>query len=149
MVILSYCVFAAQALNSLVFMLQNHSLEHRRFTGIFRFLPSLRQVDRAGVQLLGAGVCMLTLGMLAGVATWTPATWTPATEFKITCASLVWLGYAAVLFLRRRDRLRSIRFARISLALFAVALFTLWPANAARRGEHTPPAQSVRPVTTP
>ncbi|MDR2845436.1 MAG: cytochrome c biogenesis protein [Puniceicoccales bacterium] len=146
MIVLGYCFLAAQALNALVFLLQNYSLERRRFAGIFRFLPPLRQVDRAGVQLLGAGVCLLSLGMIVGVVNYASGAGV-GTGLKFVCATLVWAGYAAALFLRRKNRLLGKRFAVVSLALFAAAMLTLWPANAARHGT-APPAASV-PSATP
>ncbi|MDR2983075.1 MAG: cytochrome c biogenesis protein CcsA [Puniceicoccales bacterium] len=132
MIILGYCFFAAQALNSVVFLLQDYSLKHRRFTGVFRLLPSLRQVDQVGVQLLAAGVCLLTLGMIVGVANFSVTAPSSSTVIKLLCAIVVWIGYGVVLFLRQKKSLRGPRFALASLLMFLIALITLWPANAAR-----------------
>ncbi|MDR2429571.1 MAG: cytochrome c biogenesis protein CcsA [Puniceicoccales bacterium] len=132
LVVLGYCLLAAQALIALVFLLQNHSLERRRFSGIFRFLPPLRQVDGAGALLMGAGFAVLSLGMFAGLLTVVVVAPSAVAVFKFVCATGVWAGYGAALFLRRRRLLPGVRFAWVSLGLFGVALLVLWPANAVR-----------------
>ena len=132
LIILGYCFFAAQALNAVVFLLQDYSLARRRFTGIFQFLPPLRQVDRVGVQLLAAGVALLSLGMLIGLVNFFASGLVMTTAIKLACALVVWAGYVVALVLRRRLQLRGTKFAGVSLILFALALLTLWPANAAR-----------------
>lgn len=136
LVVLGYCCLAAQALNAAVFLLQDYSLAHRRFTGVFQLLPPLRQVEQVGGQLLAAGVALLSLGMLIGLVHFFANDLTAGTAVKLVCALAVWAGYLAALVARRKMRLRGGKFARTSLLLFALALLTLWPANAARDGQH-------------
>ena len=131
-VVLGYCLLAAQALVALVFLLQNHSLERRRFTGIFRFLPPLRQVDGAGALLMALGFAVLSLGMVAGLLTVLVVSPSAVAAFKFVCATGVWAGYGMALFLRRKRLLPGVRFAWVSVVLFGVALLVLWPANAIR-----------------
>lgn len=126
LMILGYGFFAAQAVNAGIFLLQDYGLRHRFFKGVFRFLPSLRQLDQISAQLLAGGVMFSAAGFAAGFAD--DVTVAPA---KLAAGIFVWAAYAALLFFRKKGKLSGARFARVSIILFAVALLAFWPTHVA------------------
>lgn len=131
-IVLAFSLFAALAINSLAYLAQHAALSGLRPGLISRVLPPLRQLDRAGVQILGVGVGMLTLALGVGFAGLARQDAVVPT-FKLAVSAAVWVGYLALFSLRRTERIGARAFARAGFALFLLSMFSLWPANAARR----------------
>ncbi len=131
-VVLAFSFFAALALNSLAYIVQHAALTGRRPGFMSAVLPPLRQLDQVGGQLLGAGLGLLSLSLAVGFAGLSNKGGEPFT-LKLVVAAAVWAGYAAVFALRRREKLGARGMARACLALFLLALFSLWPATEVRR----------------
>ena len=131
-VVLAFSFFAALAVNSVAYLVQHASLTGRRPGLISGMLPPLRQLDRVGGQLLGAGLGLLTLALAVGFAG-LAHDGAGASVFKLVVAATVWLGYAVVFVARRMERIGGRGFARACLALFLLALFSLWPAGSGRK----------------
>jgi len=124
----SYGVFGLLAVTALMYLLQRHGLEQKRFGGIFRLLPSLAELDALNRQLLLIGVWALTFAVAIGVLDWfrQPG---GVSAVKLTVVAAVWAGYLMVGWLRARHRLVAGAYAWACLLLFAFAMFSLWPVS--------------------
>lgn len=131
MAIFSYGVFAIVALVSSMFLIQQHGLKKKQFKGIYQYLPSVQQLDTMAYRLLVTGVIVLSAALGFGAVFWleNPEL---VPVFKLTVTCLVWAGYAMVVFLRCQKRLATRRHAITSIALFFLALASLWPVQSAR-----------------
>ncbi len=131
-IVLGFSFFAALAVNSLAYLAQHRALSSHRPGLMSGMLPPLRQLDRVGGQLLGVGLGLLTLALAVGLAGLAQKG-AESTSVKLIVAASVWAGYTAVFMLRRMEKLGGRGFARACLALFLLALLSLWPANAVRK----------------
>jgi ABC-type uncharacterized transport system permease subunit len=134
--VFSYGVFGLLALTSLMLLLQNWSLKHKRLNGLFWFLPSVVQLDQINLRMLMLGVLLLTISLGLGAVWWVRDT--ASVNFpKLLVTVGVWLVYLVVLLLRGRARLVSVRFAWVCLVMFFLALLSLGPVNSSRHPEVT------------
>lgn len=131
-IVLGFSFFAALAVNSLAYLAQHHALSSHRPGLMSGMLPPLRQLDRVGGQLLGVGLGLLTLALAVGFAGLSHEG-AESSSFKLIVAASVWVGYTAVFSLRRLEKIGGRGFARACLALFLLAMFSLWSANAVRK----------------
>ncbi|HXA13843.1 MAG TPA: cytochrome c biogenesis protein CcsA [Opitutaceae bacterium] len=118
----SYGVFALLALTSLLFLLRNYSLKHKRLGGWFSFLPSIIDLDHISLRLLAAGVVLLTASLAVGSVWWLRDP--PGSVHAILVTITVWAAYTLALGLRLRGVLIAQRFAWVCAALFAMALIS-------------------------
>jgi ABC-type uncharacterized transport system permease subunit len=132
--VFSYGVFGLLALTSLMHLLQNWSLKHKRLNGLFWFLPSVVQLDQINYRLLVFGVLLLTFSLGVGAAWWVRDT-ASVNYPKLIVTVGVWLVYLVVLILRWRAWLVSARFAWVCLVMFFLALLSLGPVNSSRHYE--------------
>ena len=129
--VFSYGVFGLLAATSLMQLLQNWSLRHKRLNGLFWFLPSVVQLDQINFRLVRLGVVLLTFSLAVGAAWWLrDLASVDLPKILVTCG--VWLAYLFVLVLRWRARLVSVRFAWVCVALFIAALLSPGPGNSSR-----------------
>jgi len=134
--VFSYGVFGLLALTSLMLLLQNWSLKHKRLTGLFWFLPSVVQLDQINLRMLMLGVLLLTISLGVGAVWWVRDT-ASVNLPKLLITIGVWFVYLVVLLLRGRARLVSVRFAWVCLVMFFLALLSLGPVNSSRHHEVT------------
>ncbi len=132
--VFSYGVFGLLALTSVMHLLQNWSLKHKRLNGLFWFLPSVVQLDQINSRMLALGVLLLTFSLGVGASWWVRDT-ASADLPKLIVTVGVWAVYAAVWLLRWRTKLVSVRFAWVCLVMFALALLSLGPVNSSRHHE--------------
>jgi ABC-type uncharacterized transport system permease subunit len=132
--VFSYGVFGLLALTSLMHLLQNWSLKHKKLNGLFWFLPSVVQLDQINYRMLMLGVLLLTFSLAVGAAWWVRDTASVDLPKLIMTVS-VWFIYLVLLILRWRSRLVSARFAWVCLMMFLVALMSLGPVNSSRHHE--------------
>ncbi|GHB97195.1 cytochrome C assembly family protein [Cerasicoccus arenae] len=124
--IFSYGVFAVLALTSLMYLLQDRALARKQTGGWFSMLPAIRQLEVINAKLISLGVSLLTIAVAIGFLNWAQAP--GAVGFvKLTIAMGVWLAYLITMLQRQRKKLVARHFARMCLALFIVALISLWP----------------------
>ena len=129
--VFSYGVFGLLALTSLMHLLQNWSLKHKRLNGLFWFLPSVVQLDQINFRLLGLGVLLLTFSLGVGAVWWLRDT--ASVDWpKLTVTLGVWFVYLVVWLLRWRTKLVAVRFAWVCLVMFFLALLSLGPVNSSR-----------------
>jgi ABC-type uncharacterized transport system permease subunit len=131
--VFSYGVFGLLAVTSVMHLLQNWSLKHKRLNGLFWFLPSVVQLDQINYRLATFGVLLLTISLGFGAAWWVRNT-ASVDAPKLVATVGVWLAYCVVLLLRWRARLVAVRFAWVCLVLFLLALLTLPLVNSSRHG---------------
>jgi HemX protein len=129
--VFSYGVFGLLALTSIMQLLQNWSLKHKRLNGLFWFLPSVVQLDQINTRMLGLGVLILTFSLGVGAAWWIRDT-ASVDQGKLLVTVGMWLAYLIVLLLRWLAKLVSVRFAWVCLIMFIVALLSLGPVNSSR-----------------
>jgi HemX protein len=132
--VFSYGVFGLLALTSLMHLLQNWSLKHKRLNGLFWFLPSVVQLDQINLRMLMLGVLLLTISLGLGAVWWVQDT-ASVNLPKLVVTIGVWFVYLIVLLLRWRARLVSVRFAWTCLVMFFLALLSLGPVNSSRHHE--------------
>jgi ABC-type uncharacterized transport system permease subunit len=133
----SYGVFGLLALTSVMFLLRNHSLKNKHLSGMFAFLPSIRDLDHISLRLLVAGVGLMSTSLAVGAVWWFREP--PADNaLKVLVTLIVWLAYAATLGLRLRGRLVAQRLAWVNTALFVLALLSLGAVDS-----HRAPADQV------
>ncbi len=129
--VFSYGVFGLLALTSVMTLLQNWSLKHKRLTGLFWFLPSVVQLDQINTRMLSLGVLLLTVSLGVGSVWWLRDT-ASVNLPKLVVTVGVWAVYLVVRLLRWRARLVSVRFAWVCLVMFLLALLSLGPVNSSR-----------------
>lgn len=132
--VFSYGVFGLLALTSLMQLLQNWSLKHKRLNGLFWFLPSVVQLDQINTRMLSLGVLLLTFSLAVG-AVWFRQDPASVDLPKLIVTIGVWAAYLAVLLLRWRTWLVSVRFAWVCLVMFILALLSLGPVDSSRNHE--------------
>jgi ABC-type uncharacterized transport system permease subunit len=132
--VFSYGAFGLLALTSIMHLLQNWSLKHKRLNNLFWFLPSVVQLDQINFRLLLAGETLLTVSLAVGAAWWLRDI-ASVNGPKLAATITVWLAYGIALGLRWRHRLVSARFAWVCLVMFALALLALGTLNTSRPHE--------------
>ncbi len=138
----SYGVFGLLAITALMYLIQRHGLERKRFIGIFRLLPSLTELDALNRQLLVVGVWALSFAVALGALDWFGRPGVVSIG-KLAVTIAVWAGYLFVGWLRWRKTLVAGPYAWSCVALFALAMFSLWPV--ARAGHMAPATTTASP----
>jgi len=123
--LLSYVAFLIAFLAGLLFLIQERQLKHKQMGWLFRRLPALRTLDRINVIAIGAGFCLLSLGVVLGV--WGARAllgdwwrWDP----KETLTLVLWASYLVLWLVRLRATLRGRKVALLSILGFTLVLFT-------------------------
>jgi len=122
--IFSYGIFGLLATVSVMYLIQQKALRTKRPGSLAPFLPSIQQLETAGSRLLLIGSAFLTSSIVVGSLDWTR---TPdslsATKVSLTIA--LWLAYCILWYLHFRQKLFGQKFAKVSIALFALAILSL------------------------
>ncbi len=129
--IFSYGALGLLAMTSLMFLLQNYSLRHRRLRGLFALLPSIRDLERINRRLLLLGTSVLTFSLILGSIYWLPNL-ASVNLAKLLLTVTLWLASLLLLLLHRTGKLQSIRFAYTCILLFLFALITVYPVDRSR-----------------
>jgi HemX protein len=138
--LLSYGIFGLLAVLAALYLLQNHSLKTKRHAGVFRFLPSIMDMDTVLLRLLIMACVVYTVSILIGALYWVDHMEQVSLP-KMVFTMALWIAYCVVLFMRTALKLFGTRLAWSCLALFVVALLTLWPVEASRdRGPPVDPS---------
>lgn len=124
--VFSYGIFALLSALAVLYLLQNHSLKAKRFDGVFRFLPPIVEMEVVLFRLLLTACIVFSAALLIGAVYWVghpdQIGW-----IKVAPTLALWFAYCLALFLRLLNLLYGTRLAMVSIALFMVALLTLWP----------------------
>ena len=127
----SYGIFGLLAVLSILYLLQNNSLKTKKNAGVFRFLPSLMEMDTVLMRLLIMACVVYTVSVSIGALYWVSHLDEVALPKLVTTVTL-WVAYWVVLVLRASGRLFGTRLAWSCVLLFIAALLILWPVEASR-----------------
>jgi len=141
-------VFGLLAVSALMYLIQRHGLERKRFTGIFRLLPSLAELDALNRQLLLVGAWALSVAVGLGVLDWIEQPGGVSVA-KLVVTIGVWVGYLVVAWLRWRNRLVARSYAWSCVGMFALAVFSLWPVSRAHHDNASMPAPPAPRAPSP
>lgn len=139
--VFSYGIFGLLAVSSVLYLLQNYSLKHHRWKGMFAFLPSLVESETMTLRMLAAGCGILTLSLVVGSVYWVQHA-AEVNDPKLIATLAVWLAYLVVLTLRLTKRLYAKPLAITCIALFLVAILSIWPVDASRHPQTPPDAKT-------
>jgi cytochrome c-type biogenesis protein CcsB len=116
-------LFILASLAGAMYLLQNHSIKHKKLTSFTVFLPSLKELDRINHICLLWGFPLLTLGVLAG-SIWARTAWGSHWQWdpKQVWTMLIWVIYAVLLHQRLAIGWKGHRAALFSILAFLVLL---------------------------
>jgi len=118
--IVAYGAFGMAAVAGVMYLVQEFQLKSRHPAAIFYHLPPISTLHHANERLVGLGVVVLTIGLLAGLMVGSP------TNFWKWAVSLVVLVlYGGILTLQAIRRITPKRVAAASVGVFSFALITL------------------------
>jgi HemX protein len=137
--IFSYGAMGLLAMTSLMFLLQNYGLRHRRLRGLFSLLPSIRDLELINRRLLLLGTSVLTFSLILGSIYWLPNI-ASVDVAKLLLTITLWVVSLLLLLLHRIGKLHSIRFSYACIVLFLFALITVIPVDRSRN--------SLKPVSS-
>jgi cytochrome c-type biogenesis protein CcsB len=128
MAFLGNAVFALAFAVSLIYLLQEYGLKHKKMTALLKKIPSLEALDRLNYRLLVWGFPLMTLGILTG-SLWAGVywgnywTWDP----RQISSGIAWLVYGVLLHGRITAGLRGKKAAILTMAGYCVVLgYFLW-----------------------
>lgn len=106
---------------AIMYVLQFRALKRKSFGNIFRFFPSLDDLDRVHRRGLGVGFSALTVGLVAGTA-WsvTYGGGFDMTDPEVLFGLVTWSAYLAALVVRLPGGWRGRRAAEVTGAAFLV-----------------------------
>lgn len=125
---LGNAVFALAFAVSLIYLLQERRLKHKRITALTKRLPSLESLDRLNSTLLVWGFPLMTLGIVTG-SMWAGIHWGNywSWEPRQISSGIAWLFYGALLHARITAGLRGKKAAFLTMFGFCVVLgYFLW-----------------------
>ena len=140
--VFSYGIFGLLAISSILYILQNFSLKHHRWKGMYEFLPSLVESEAMTLRMLAAGSGVLTVSLVVGYSYWIQNT-AEINASKLAATIAVWLAYLVVLFLRLTNRLYAKKLAWTSIVLFLFALLSIWPVDSSRQAKQAAQASTT------
>jgi cytochrome c-type biogenesis protein CcsB len=125
---LGNAVFALAFGVSLIYLLQERHLKHKRMTALMKRFPSLESLDRLNYVLLGWGFPFMTLGIITG-SIWAGIYWGNywSWEPRQISSGIAWLFYGGLLHGRITAGLRGKKAAFLTIVGFTVVLgYFLW-----------------------
>src|SRR5436190_1020424 len=136
--LLGDAVFALAFSASVLYLVQERRLKAHRGRGVLRHLPSLETLDRVSHTCLVWGLVLLTLGVMTGIV-WAHVAWSNSPwmrDPKIAATLLVWILYVVLLQGRMTAGWRGRWAAQLTIAGFAVIVFSLVGVNLLGLGNH-------------
>lgn len=120
MSVLAYGGLALAAVAGVMFLVLDRQLkEHHLTSGLFRFLPPVRELLVSLERLLWFGMVLLTIGLVAGILM--PHETAEAWK-HVFIASGVWFAYVLLMVVKRVRGITGRRFALGSVVLFVLSL---------------------------
>lgn len=113
---------------SLIYLLQERHLKHKKMTALMKRFPSLESLDRLNYSLLIWGFPLMTLGILTG-SLWAGIHWGNYWSWdpRQISSGIAWLFYGALLHGRITAGLRGKKAALLTMFGFCVVLgYFLW-----------------------
>lgn len=124
--VLGDALFTIAFAASLLYLVQERRLKHRRGRGTFRSLPSLETLDRVSHRCVVWGLVLLTLGIASGIV-WAHLAWKSpwTTDVKLLVTVAIWGLYVVLLQGRMTAGWRGRWAAQLTIAGFAVVLISI------------------------
>jgi cytochrome c-type biogenesis protein CcsB len=125
---LGNAVFALAFGVSLIYLLQERHLKHKKLTLVMKRFPPLESLDRLNYRLLMWGFPLMTLGILTG-SLWAGIHWGDYWSWdpRQISSAIVWLLYGTLLHGRITAGLRGKKAALLTMVGFCVVLgYFLW-----------------------
>jgi cytochrome c-type biogenesis protein CcsB len=125
---LGNAVFALAFGVSLIYLLQERHLKHKKMTALMKRFPSLESLDRLNYLLLVWGFPLMTLGIITG-SVWAGVHWGNywSWEPRQIASGIAWLFYGMILHGRITAGLRGKKAALLTMVGFCVVLgYFLW-----------------------
>lgn len=134
---IGYACFSATAMVACIYLVQNTALRRRSAHPFFSRLPDLASLDRIAGRLCAAGLVFLGLGSAVGIAVFFHggAESSGLMLYKIFLSVGVFSGFLALLLARRKIGISALKFARATLAFFAIAVVFLGGIACLRSGQ--------------
>lgn len=134
---LGNAVFALAFAVSLIYLLQERDLKHKKITALMKRIPSLESLDQLNYRLLVWGFPLMTLGIITG-SLWAGIHWGDywSWEPRQISSGLVWLFYGALLHARITAGLRGKKAALLTMFGFCVVLGYFLMGDALFPGRH-------------
>jgi cytochrome c-type biogenesis protein CcsB len=131
-------LFAIAFLASIMYLIQEHQIKHKRLGSFYSRLPSLATLDDISYYSLISGFPFLTAGMFTGCiyaqyALGTYWQWDPKEVWSL----ITWLFYAALLHQRLAVGWRGRRAAIMSIVCFCILILTFVGAGLWLGGYHS------------
>jgi cytochrome c-type biogenesis protein CcsB len=135
---LGNAAFALSFGAGVMYLIQDRMLKSKRFTGIYRMLPSLDTLDKVNYTCLSFGFPLMTLGIISG-AFWANTVWGTYWSWdpKETWALITWFLYAGLLHGRMTIGWRGRKAAIFAIIGFLLLLFSFLGVNLLVNGQHT------------
>ena len=140
--IFSYGLFALLAVVSVMYMVQQKSLQIKRTGALGAHLPSINQLETASQRLLLVGVIFLTASIVVGSMHWARSP-DSVSSVKLWVTIGLWIAYCGLWYLHFRQRLYGKKFAKACVALFVLAILSLGFVRSAPERQETAPQPSV------
>jgi cytochrome c-type biogenesis protein CcsB len=125
---LGNAIFALAFGVSLVYLLQERQLKHKRMSAMMKRFPSLEALDRLNYRLLVWGFPLMTLGILTG-SIWAGIYWGDYWSWdpRQISSAIAWLFYGSLLHGRVTAGLRGRKAALLTMVGFVVVIgYFLW-----------------------
>jgi cytochrome c-type biogenesis protein CcsB len=125
---LGNAVFALAFGVSLIYVLQERQIKHKKMTALMKRFPPLESLDRLNYMLLVWGFPLMTLGILTG-SLWAGMHWGDYWSWdpRQISSAIAWLFYGALLHGRITAGLRGKKAALLTMVGFSVVLgYFLW-----------------------
>jgi len=125
---LGNAVFGLAFAVSLLYLLQERRLKHKKMTALMKRFPSLESLDRLNYALLVWGFPLMTLGILTG-SLWAGIHWGDYWSWdpRQIASAIAWLFYGALLHGRITAGLRGRKAAVLTMVGFCVVIgYFLW-----------------------
>src|SRR5437762_5885387 len=125
---LGNAVFALAFGVSLIYLLQERQLKHKRMSALMKLFPSLEALDRLNYILLVWGFPLMTLGILTG-SMWAGIHWGNYWSWdpRQISSGIAWLFYGTLLHGRITAGLRGRKAALLTMVGFVVVIgYFLW-----------------------
>lgn len=134
----AYACFASATACGVAFLIQQREIKGKRLTAFSESLPSLEALDGWNARLIMTGYPLLTLGVTLG-AVWAHQAWGRywGWDPKETWALITWIVYTIYIHMRLIIGWRGKKSVYLSLAGFAIVLFTFFGVNYLLSGLHS------------
>jgi len=119
-------LFAVACCAGVMYLMQDHYIKKKKFSGLSRLFPSLRDLDRINHICILWGFLLLTVGVIAG-SIWARTVWGSHWQWdpKQVWTMITWVLYAILLHQRVAIGWKGRKAAFFSIAAFAILIFAV------------------------